>query len=127
MKRPVHCDDLMAGFLAVVGNPKAFGKTYAFSGGEAISIGEMARLMLKHVGEKKPFLHLPVPACRMIAGAAGLVQSRPFLTWNAIAGVIQDADLDNTEARQDLGYNPMTFREGLQKSYPLPRSVHRVA
>ena len=32
MKRPVHCDDLMAGFLAVVGNPKAFGKTFDKSG-----------------------------------------------------------------------------------------------
>jgi len=119
MKRPVHCDDLMAGFLAVVGNPKAFGKTYAFSGGEAISIGEMAKLMLKHVGEEKPFVHLPVPVCRAIASVAGMVQKRPFLTWNAIAGVIQDANLDNSEAQRDLGYRPMTFREGLQKAYPL--------
>ena len=36
LKRPVHCDDLMKGFLAIAGNPKSYGKTYAFSGGEAI-------------------------------------------------------------------------------------------
>jgi len=127
MKRPVHCDDLMAGFLSVAGNPKAFGKTYAFSGGEAVSIGEMAKLMLRHVGEEKPFVHLPVPVCRMIAAAAALVQKRPFLTWNAIAGVIQDADLDNSEACRDLGYRPMTFRDGLQRSYPLPGSSRPLA
>lgn len=119
MKRPVHCDDLMAGFLAVVNNPVALGKTYAFSGGEAIRIGDMARLMLRHVGETKPFVHLPVPVCKVIAAVAKKVQKRPFLTWNAIAGVIQDADLDNGEAMRDLGYKPLTFREGLQKAYPL--------
>lgn len=122
MKRPVHCDDLMSGFLAVAGNPKAFGKIYAFSGGEAISIGEMAKLMLEHVGEKKPFIHIPVPICKLMARVAGIVQKRPGLTWNAIAGVIQDADLDNSEAQRDLGYRPMTFHEGLEKSYPLARA-----
>lgn len=124
VKRPVHCDDLMAGFLAVAGNPRAFGKTYAFSGGEAISIGEMARLMLKHVGEKKAFIHIPVPVCKLMARVLGLVQKRPALTWNAIAGVIQDADLDNSEAQRDLGYRPMTFHEGLEISYPLARIKH---
>ncbi len=120
MKRPVHCDDLMQGFLALAGNEKTYGKTYAFSGGEAISIKEMAKLMLKHVGEKRPFLHIPIPICMLIAFCAERLQEKPILTWNAIAGVMQDANLDNSEARRDLGYQPMTFREGLQRSYPLP-------
>ena len=64
LKRPVHCDDLMKGFLAIAGNPKAYGKTYAFSGGEAIAIRDMAKLMLKHVGQKKPFITIPIPICR---------------------------------------------------------------
>lgn len=119
LKRPVHCDDLMAGFLAVAGNEKSYGKTYAFSGGEAIPIREMAKLMLKHVGEERPFVTLPIPLCRLIAFFAERFQKKPILTWNAIAGVMQDANLDNSEAREDLGYNPISFREGLQRSYPI--------
>ena len=61
LKRPVHCDDLMNGFLAIAGNPKAYGKTYAFSGGEAIAIRDMAKLMLKHVKQEKPFVTIPIP------------------------------------------------------------------
>lgn len=120
LKRPVHCDDLMAGFLAVAGNEKSYGKTYAFSGGEAIAIKDMAKLMLKHAGEERTFVHIPVPICKLIAFFAERFQEKPILTWNAIAGVIQDADLDNSEAQADLGYKPLTFREGLQRSYPLP-------
>lgn len=119
LKRPVHCDDLMEGFLAVAGHEKSHGKTYAFSGGEAIAIGDMAELMLRHVGQKKAFFHIPVPVCRLIAWFAERFQEKPILTWNAIAGVMQDANLDNSEARADLGYNPMTFHEGLQRAYPL--------
>ena len=119
LKRPVHCDDLMKGFLAVAGNPKAHGKTYAFSGGEAIAIREMAKLMLKHVGQKKLFITIPIPICRIVAFFAERFQEKPILTWNAIAGVMQDADLDNNEARADLDYRPVSFREGLQKAYPI--------
>jgi nucleoside-diphosphate-sugar epimerase len=51
----------MKGFLAVAGNPKSYGKTYSFSGGEAIAIRDMAKLMLKHIGQKKLFITIPIP------------------------------------------------------------------
>lgn len=119
LKRPVHCDDLMRGFLAIPGNEKSHGKTYAFSGGEAIPIWELGKLMLKHVGQHKIFIPIPIPVCRVIAFFCERLQKKPFLTWNAIAGVIQDANLDNTEAQADLGYKPITVHEGLQRSYPI--------
>ncbi len=119
LKRPVHCDDLMMGFLAIPGNEKSYGKTYAFSGGEAIPIWDLGKLMLKHVGQNKIFIPIPIPICRVIAFFCERLQKKPFLTWNAIAGVIQDANLDNTEAQQDLGYKPITIHDGLQRSYPI--------
>jgi nucleoside-diphosphate-sugar epimerase len=123
LKNPVHVDDLMRGFLAVVGNPVAYGKTYNFSGGEVISIWDLGHLMLKHVGVSKPFVPIPVWLCTAAAGLLEGRLKRSPLTWNVIAGITQDADLDNTEARRDLGYAPIGIREGLQRSYPLPRAV----
>lgn len=119
LKRPVHVDDLMAGFLAIPGNEKAYGKTYAFSGGEAISMWDLAKLMLKHTKQKRIFIPIPIPVCKLIAAVMGAFMKDPPLTWNAIAGVMQDANLDNSEARADLGYNPIGIREGMQKSYPI--------
>jgi nucleoside-diphosphate-sugar epimerase len=69
--------------------------------------------------EKKPFLTIPIPICKLVAFFAAKFQKKPILTWNAIAGVMQDADLDNSEARRDLGYAPISFHEGLQRADPL--------
>jgi nucleoside-diphosphate-sugar epimerase len=122
LKNPVHVDDLMQGFLAVVNNPVAYGKTYNFSGGEEISIWDLAHLMLKHQRSSKPFLPLPVWACTTAAGILEGRMARPPLTWNVIAGITQDANLDNSEARRDLGYAPIGVREGLERCFPLRRS-----
>jgi NADH dehydrogenase len=120
LKNPVHVDDLMRGFLAVVGNSRAHGKVYNFCGGEAIPIWDLAHLMLKHQGISKPFVPVPVWLCKLLAKGLAQVSKRPPLTWNAIAGIIQDANLDNSEARRDLGYAPIGVREGLQRCFPLP-------
>lgn len=126
-KNPVHVDDLMRGFLAVVGNPRAYGKVYNFSGGEELTIWELAHLMLAHQGISKPFLPIPVALCKILARLMAGTMSRPPLTWNVIAGIIQDANLDNSEARRDLGYDPMGVREGLQRSFPIPGAAGAAA
>jgi NADH dehydrogenase len=119
LKNPVHVDDLMRGFLAVAGNPKAYGKTYAFTGGEEITIWDLAKLMLRHHGMSKPMIPLPVSLCTALAWILEQTMSKPPLTWNVVAGITQNANLDNSEARQDLGYSPIGVREGFQRCFPL--------
>lgn len=119
LKRPVHVDDLMAGFLSLANQPQTYGKTYAFSGGDSIAIWDMGKLLLKHHGLNKPFVPLPVGLCKAMAAVLARVQKRPALTWNVIAGVTQDANLDPSEATRDIGYRPMPVREGFEKCWPL--------
>lgn len=122
LKNPVHVDDLMRGFLAVVNNPVAYGKSYNFSGGEDISIWDLAHLMLKHQGLSKPFVPLPVSLCTSAARVLEGRMARPPLTWNVIAGITQDANLDNSDARRDLGYAPIGVHEGFQRCFPISRT-----
>ncbi len=125
LKSPVHVDDLMHGFLAVANNPVAYGKTYAFSGGEEIAIWDLAHLMLQHHGSSKPFIALPVWLCAGLARVLERLMARPPLTWNVVAGITQDANLDNSEARQDLGYAPIGVHEGFRRCFPLPGSARQ--
>jgi nucleoside-diphosphate-sugar epimerase len=121
-KRPVWTDDLVSGLVALVENPLSHGKTYNLSGGESISIRDLAELILRHRGQRRRFIHVPVPVCRAIAAVAGVVQRRPLLTASTIAGIIHDADLDPEEATRDLGYRPLGVRAGFQHCFPLPAS-----
>jgi NADH dehydrogenase len=119
LKRPVYVEDVNAGLLAVCGNKKSFGKTYNLSGGEAISMIGFTRLCLRLLGmEHKPVLCLPVWLCRAIAFLMKLVMRDPPLKWQVIAGIIQDANLDPSEAVTDLGYNPARVSEGLPRVFP---------
>jgi nucleoside-diphosphate-sugar epimerase len=121
LKRPVWTGDIVDGLLRVAGNPASYGKTYNFSGAEAIGIADLAHLMLVHHGADKVFLPIPVPVCRAIARILALFMRRPPLTSNAIAGVTQDADLDPGSAMRDLGYHPIGVREGFRRCFPLTR------
>ncbi len=120
-KNPVLADDVVKGLLAVAGNPRSYGKTYNFSGGEVITMRDLARLMLRHQGIRKPIIHLPLPLCYLLAALMEKTMPHPPLTRYAVGRVDQDADLDNSEALQDLGYAPVGVTEGLQLCWPLPR------
>jgi NADH dehydrogenase len=112
-KNPVHVDDLVQGFLAIAGNEKTYGKTYNLSGGEEIAIRELARLILQHHNLCKPIITVPVWLCKLLAAILERTVQNPPLTWNVIAGLTQDANLDHALATADLGYRPIGIREGL--------------
>lgn len=117
LKNPVHLDDLVEGLLRLAGCRAAYGKTYAFCGGEEISMLELARLLLSLRGESRPFVHLPVPVCRLAARVLQfLARGHPF-SPSAIAGITQDANLDCSTARQDLGYDPVGVHEGFRRCF----------
>lgn len=120
-KSPVHTESIMEGLIAIAGNERTHGKVYGFSGGEVISIWDLGKLMLKHQGIRKPFLPIPVWLCRAMAFVMERTMKNPPLTWQMVAGILQDADLDHSQATEDIGYEPMGVHEGLQKTWPLPR------
>jgi NADH dehydrogenase len=118
-KNPVLTDDLIKGLLAIADNPKAYGKVYNLSGGEVVTIWELAHMMLNHQGLSKPFIPVPVWLCKLIAVVMEKTMKSPPLTRYAISRIEQDADLDNREAGKDLGYSPIGITEGLKRCYPL--------
>jgi nucleoside-diphosphate-sugar epimerase len=117
LKNPVHADDVVEGLLSIVGNARARGRTYAFSGGEPISIRDLARLMLELRGRPRPIVPIPVPLCRLAAFVMERVMREPLLTGYAVSRIVEDAALDNSEARRDLGYDPVGVREGLARCW----------
>ncbi len=120
LKKPVHVDDLVQGFLAIANNPKAYGKTYPFCGSEEISIRDLGKLMLEHKGVSKPFIPVPLPVWRVVAMVAERVMKNPPVTWHGVALLSENANPDESEARRDLGYDPIGVREGMRRTFSLP-------
>jgi NADH dehydrogenase len=130
LKRPVWAGDIVDGLLRLAGNPIAHGKTYNFSGPEAISIADFGRLLLRVHGERRLFVPVPVPLCRALAVVLARLMKRPPLTPNAIAGIVNDADLDPGLAMREIGYRPLALEEGIRRCFavtPLPRRAPTLA
>jgi nucleoside-diphosphate-sugar epimerase len=117
LKRPVWSEDVVDGLERLAGAAVAHGKTYNLSGGEAISMRELAELLLQYHDRPRHLLPIPVWACRAVAAGLGLVMSRPPLTSSAIAGIVNDANLDPSEAMRDLGYAPLGVRAGFRHCF----------
>jgi nucleoside-diphosphate-sugar epimerase len=116
-KRPVWAEDVVDGVVRIAGNDAALGKTYNLSGAEAISMVAFSRLLLREQGIEKTFVHLPVFACRFAAFVLARFMKKPPLTASAIAGIVNDADLDPALAMRELGYRPLGVREGLSRHF----------
>lgn len=119
LKRPVWADDIVDGLLRLASAPAALGKTYNFCGAEPITMRDLAELLLLHHDRPRPFLHVPVWICQALARVLPLFTARPPLTASAIAGVVNDANLDPAQAIADLGYAPLGVREGFRRCYPV--------
>lgn len=118
-KRPVFSEDVVRGLLALLDNPKSYGKTYNFSGGQSISLLDLARLILRHHGQERQFVHIPEALCRFAAKLAEASMKKPPLTESAIAGLTNHADLDPSEATADLGYQPLGVYAGFERCFPI--------
>jgi NADH dehydrogenase len=127
LKRPVWSGDVVDGLARLLGSQIALGKTYNLSGAEAISMLELARLLLAHHDRPRPIVPVPVPLCRALAGLGSLLMKRPPLTHSAIAGVVNDADLDPSLAMRELGYHPLGVREGFRRCFPIASPSNDVA
>lgn len=117
LKRPVWSEDVVGGLMLLAGASVAVGKTYNFSGGEPISMRELAELLLEHHDHPRPFVSIPVWACHALAAVLALCMKRPPLTSSAIAGIVNDANLDPNEAMNELGYAPLGVRAGFRKCF----------
>jgi nucleoside-diphosphate-sugar epimerase len=118
LKRPVWSEDVVSGLLCLAEAARALGKTYNFSGAEPISMRDLAKLLLWHHDAERPFVSIPVWVCRALAAVLRVCMQRPPLTSSAIAGIVNDANLDPSQAMNELGYAPLGVRAGFGMCFP---------
>jgi nucleoside-diphosphate-sugar epimerase len=120
LKRPVYAGDVVDGLARVAGNEKARGRTYNFSGGEAISMIDLARLLVRRMGLRRLIVPVPEVMWRAACPLLGLLLGSRALAGQIVAGFTQDADLDNGPARADLGYDPLPVSRGVPAYFHRP-------
>ena len=120
LKRPVYAGDIVDGLARIVGNGKARGRTYNFRGGAAISMIDLARLLVRRMRLSRLIVPVPEVLWRAACPLLGLLLGSRALAGQIVAGFTQDADLDNGPARADLGYDPLPVSRGIPAYFRRP-------
>ena len=117
LKQPVHVDDVVSAILLALKSTKSIGKYYDVSGGDVIPVEEMVSLILEQSHEKKIVLKIPTGLLYPVACALEKINKNPFFTRESLTSATQDAKLSHAQIKNELGYKPVSFREGLIKTF----------
>ncbi len=123
LKRPVYAGDVVDGLACITGKAKAHGEVYNRSGGEAISMVDLARLLVRQMRLRRVIVPVPEFAWRTGLGVLGFLVRSPAFARQIVSGFTEDADLDPGPAMRDLGYDPLPASVGIPRYFHVRRTT----
>jgi hypothetical protein len=103
--------------LACLDHNVTAGQTYTLGCREVITFNDFLRGVLQAQRKSKPLVHIPFWVCFPAARVLGLLLKNPPVTVDNLVGLKQMTAPDITAAEQDFGFSPLTFAEGLRRTY----------
>ncbi len=113
LMQPVSVSDVAQVFSAALTNQKSINRIYDVGGPSPLTYNEMLDTVCRALGKKRLKLHIPVAVMRLIAGVSEKTMSKPFLTTDQIAMLLQGSTGDISGLRQDFSTEPVDFPGGL--------------
>ena len=114
-----YVDDVVQGHLLAARYGRT-GERYILSG-ENLSRREVIGTIAEIVGGIKPLFRLPTSIVKIVATAsefiANVLQRRPWVTRELLAGSNLSYHLSCSKAQSELGYTFTPFREAVQKTF----------
>jgi nucleoside-diphosphate-sugar epimerase len=119
--QPVHQDDVTAAVLAALDRAWAGPESLVIAGPSPVAYADFVRALAAAAGLPPPRI-VAVPAGLLIA-AAWILRPMPFLPDvepAEIRRLLEDKAFDIAPARAALGFDPVSLREGLARTFGAP-------
>jgi len=113
--QPVYVEDVVGATIAAVDQPDIEHRSYALAGGEELTYRDLLHALGDSIGVSP--LIVPLPA-RFLAYIIGVLREwgvRLPVDSEQIMRLQEDKRYDIADARRELGFNPLCFKEGLQR------------
>jgi dihydroflavonol-4-reductase len=124
----VHVDDVAEGHLLALEKGRT-GERYIL-GGEDVTLRAMLADIAALVGRKAPTLSLPLapllPLAMVAEAVAAVTGKEPFLTRDALKMARKLMYFSSVKARDELGYAPRPYREGLKDAVAWFKAAGRI-
>lgn len=113
--QPVFTWDVVSALIAALEGEHTIGKAYTVAGPEPISYKEMLETIIEEAGLRTVLVPVPLGPLKPLVKVYEKVSRRPRVGYDQILRLQEDKDFDIREARRDLNFDPISFREGIRR------------
>jgi nucleoside-diphosphate-sugar epimerase len=114
LQQPVYVKDLAEVIVSAYENNISIKKAYNVSGAEALTYNEVIDITGKVLGKKVIKIHFPMKLSYNLLKLYENISKNPKLKAEQVLRLNENKDFSHDEAKRDLGYNPLTFEEGIK-------------
>ncbi|CAN5300986.1 NAD-dependent epimerase/dehydratase family protein [soil metagenome] len=124
--QPVYHEDLARGMLAALENQSAVGRSYDLPGAAPLTYRDLILTAAGALGRKPHIVHLPLEPVRHALALAERARLPLPVKSEQVLRLREDKAYPYGEAREDLGYKPRPFREGIALEAARLREIRMV-
>lgn len=119
--QPAYIDDVVAGFLLCLRNPRALGEAFIMGGEEYVPLNELVRMIAAELHVAPPTLRLPLAPVRWVAACIETVCApmgiEPPLHRRRLSFFANNRAFRIEKAKRVLGYQPqVSLLEGIRRT-----------
>lgn len=113
LQQPVYVIDLADSIIKAYENSISIKKAYNISGSKPLTYNEVVDQTACALGVKVIKLHIPVKLSYNLLKIYEKTTKKPKLKAEQVLRLNENKDFSHEEAKKDLGYNPIEFKQGI--------------
>ncbi|MGF1472194.1 MAG: NAD-dependent epimerase/dehydratase family protein [Rubrobacteraceae bacterium] len=121
--QPVYYEDLADGILETLKNDQAVYQSYDLPGAEPLTYREIVQVSAGALGREPYVIRLPIEPVRHVLQLAERVRLPLPIESEQVMRLREDKAYPYEKARQDLGYAPRSFRDGIKSEVSRLRKI----
>jgi nucleoside-diphosphate-sugar epimerase len=114
LQQPVYVGDVASAVVESFLTRKTNRKSYNVSGRSAISYNRIIDTICDILGKKIQKIHIPYHVSLVLVAAVQIIQRNSRFTVGQVRRLNEDKIFDYAMAREDFGYDPISFEEGIR-------------
>ncbi|MEA4968061.1 2-alkyl-3-oxoalkanoate reductase [bioreactor metagenome] len=115
LQQPVYVIDLAVAIVKAYETPISIHKAYNISGANPLTYNDLVDITSKVLGKKVMKIHIPMKLSYNLLRLYEMLTSKPILKAEQVLRLNENKDFSHEEAKNDFGYNPLSFEEGIKK------------
>lgn len=115
LQQPVYVKDLAIAVIRILNNSECIKKEYNLAGAEELSYNKVIDTICQHLNKRIIKIHIPLRLCTFLLGIYEKLIKNPKLKKEQALRLNEDKNFSIKSARDDFGYSPINFSEGIKK------------